>query len=59
MTVGDMGACVQFITHLKAADQILDNVARFAPRTLDFQAALAAPLIARTTRSGGQMIAES
>jgi transposase len=33
----------------KTADQILDNMARFAQRTLDLQAA---PLIARTTRSG-------
>lgn len=33
----------------KTADQILDNIARFAQRTLDSQAA---PLIARTTRSG-------
>src|SRR5918999_4155239 len=33
----------------KTADQILENIARFAQRTLDFQAA---PLIARTTRSG-------
>jgi LmbE family N-acetylglucosaminyl deacetylase len=32
----------------KTADQILENMARFAQRTLDFQAA---PLIARTTRS--------
>jgi transposase len=33
----------------KTADQILENIARFAQRTLDLQAA---PLIARTTRSG-------
>jgi transposase len=33
----------------KTADQILENIARFAERTFDFQAA---PLIARTTRSG-------
>jgi transposase len=33
----------------KTADQILESIARFAQRTLDFQAA---PLIARTTRSG-------
>jgi transposase len=33
----------------KTADQVLDNIARFAQRTLDFQAA---PLIVRTTRSG-------
>lgn len=33
----------------KAADDILASIARFAQRTLDFQAA---PLIARTTRSG-------
>jgi transposase len=33
----------------KTADQILDNIARFAQRTLDLGAA---PLIARTTRSG-------
>jgi transposase len=33
----------------KTADQILEHIARFAQRTLDFQAA---PLIARTTRSG-------
>ena len=33
----------------KTADQILDSIARFAQRTLDFQAA---PLIARTTRTG-------
>jgi transposase len=36
----------------KTADQILENIARFAQRTLDFQTASAAPLIARTTRSG-------
>ena len=36
----------------KTADQILASIARFAQRTLDFQAAPAAPLIARTTRSG-------
>jgi putative transposase len=33
----------------KSADEILASVARFAQRTLDLQAA---PLIARTTRSG-------
>jgi transposase len=33
----------------KTADQILENIARFAQRTLDCQAA---PLIVRTTRSG-------
>jgi len=33
----------------KTADQILENIARFAQRTLDFQTA---PLIKRTTRSG-------
>jgi integrase len=33
----------------KTADQILESIARFAQRTLDFQAA---PLIARTTRTG-------
>ena len=33
----------------KSADEILASIARFAQRTLDFQAA---PLIARTTRSG-------
>jgi hypothetical protein len=33
----------------KSADEILASIARFAHRTLDFQAAL---LIARTTRSG-------
>jgi len=33
----------------KTADQILDSIARFAQRTLDFQTA---PLIARTTRTG-------
>ena len=37
---------------IKTADQILASIARFAQRTLDFQAAQAAPLIARTTRSG-------
>jgi transposase len=37
---------------IKTADQILASIARFAQRTLDFQAAPAAPLIARTTRSG-------
>jgi len=36
----------------KTADQILESMARFAQRTLDFQAARPAPLIARTTRSG-------
>src|SRR5262245_7371855 len=36
----------------KTADEILESMARFAQRTLDFQAAQAAPLIARTTRSG-------
>jgi hypothetical protein len=33
----------------KTADQILESIARFAQRTLDFQAA---PLITRTTRTG-------
>jgi transposase len=33
----------------KTADQILESIARFAQRTLDFQAAA---LIARTTRTG-------
>jgi transposase len=33
----------------KTADQVLESIARFAQRTLDFQAA---PLIVRTTRSG-------
>ncbi len=33
----------------KTADQILESIARFAQRTLEFQAA---PLIARTTRTG-------
>ena len=33
----------------KSADEILASIARFAQRTLDFQAA---PLIVRTTRSG-------
>ncbi|MGH9147017.1 MAG: IS630 family transposase, partial [Vicinamibacterales bacterium] len=33
----------------KTADQILESIVRFAQRTLDWQAA---PLIARTTRSG-------
>jgi hypothetical protein len=33
----------------KTADQILDTMARFAQRTLDFHGA---PLIQRTTRSG-------
>src|SRR5262249_15006257 len=33
----------------KTSDQLLENIARFAQRTLDFQAA---PLIVRTTRSG-------
>src|SRR5438128_2908831 len=33
----------------KTADQILENIARFAQRTLDLQAA---PFISRTTRSG-------
>ena len=33
----------------KTADQILESIARFAQRTLDFHAA---PLIARTTRTG-------
>jgi hypothetical protein len=33
----------------KSADEILANIARFAQRTLDFQAA---PVIVRTTRSG-------
>ena len=33
----------------KSADEILASIARFAQRTLDLQAA---PLIARTTRSG-------
>jgi transposase len=36
----------------KTADEILASMARFAQRTLDFQAAQAAPLIARTSRSG-------
>lgn len=36
----------------KTADQILASMARFAQRTLDLQTAPAAPLIARTTRSG-------
>jgi transposase len=36
----------------KTADEILTSIARFAQRTLDFQTAQAAPLIARTTRSG-------
>ena len=36
----------------KTADEILASMARFAQRTLDFQAARAAPLIARTSRSG-------
>jgi transposase len=36
----------------KTADEILASMARFAQRTLDFQTAQAAPLIARTTRSG-------
>ncbi len=36
----------------KTADEILASMARFAQRTLDLQAAQAAPLIARTTRSG-------
>jgi transposase len=36
----------------KSADEILASMARFAQRTLDFQAAQAAPFIARTTRSG-------
>ena len=35
----------------KTADQILASITRFAQRTLDFHAALAAPLIARTTRT--------
>lgn len=35
----------------KSADEILASIARFAQRTLDFQAA---PLIVRTTRSGHQ-----
>lgn len=33
----------------KTSEQLLENIARFAQRTLDFQAA---PLIVRTTRSG-------
>ena len=33
----------------KSADEILATIARFAQRTLDFQAA---PVIARTTRTG-------
>lgn len=36
----------------KTADEILASIARFAQRTLDSQTAPAAPLIARTTRSG-------
>ncbi len=36
----------------KTADEILASIARFAQRTLDFQAAAAAPLIARTSRPG-------
>jgi transposase len=36
----------------KPADEILASIARFAQRTLDLQAAPAAPLIARTSRSG-------
>lgn len=36
-------------TWTKTADEILVSIARFAQRTLDFQAA---PLIQRTTRSG-------
>jgi transposase len=36
----------------KTADEILASIARFAQRTLDLQAAAAAPLITRTTRSG-------
>jgi transposase len=36
----------------KTADEILASMARFAQRTLDLQAAQAAPLIARTSRSG-------
>jgi transposase len=36
----------------KTADEILASIARFAQRTLDRHAAPAAPLIARTTRSG-------
>jgi hypothetical protein len=36
----------------KSADEILASMARFAQRTLDFHTAQAAPLIARTTRSG-------
>jgi hypothetical protein len=39
----------------KTADEILASIARFAQRTLDFQTAQAAPLIARTTRSGHYM----
>jgi transposase len=35
----------------KTADQILASIARFAQRTLDCDAARAAPLIARTTRT--------
>jgi transposase len=37
----------------KSADQILESIARFAQRTLDFQAA---PLIARTTRTGHEVL---
>jgi transposase len=36
----------------KTADEILASMGRFAQRTLDFQAAQAAPLIQRTKRSG-------
>ena len=36
----------------KTADQILASIARFAQRTLDYHAQPAAPLIARTTRTG-------
>jgi transposase len=36
----------------KTADEILASMARFAQRTLDFQAAAATPDIARTSRSG-------
>jgi transposase len=36
----------------KTADEILASIARFAQRTLDFHVAPAAPLIARTTRTG-------
>jgi transposase len=36
----------------KTADEILASITRFAQRTLDLHAAPAAPLIARTTRSG-------